>query len=187
MLRWDDLPIDQIRQIIDDETGAVTREILAGHLSLLRRRRDLLTARIGDTQRFLQEGFTMPEVQTGCRPVQLKMAVDDLDAAVAFYVEAFAFRYDVARRTKEADYSAFLFGAYGQDDFFLIHLIAAPDHMDRPGASTFGLPTDDIDTRHARAITAGATEAVAPHDPDGMPRCSAVRDPSGNWIWLYQA
>ncbi|MFE0154482.1 MerR family transcriptional regulator [Nonomuraea sp. NPDC059007] len=186
-LRWDDLPIDQIRQIIDDESGAVTREILARHLSLLQRRRDLLTARIGDTQRFLQEGFTVPEVQTGCRPVQLKIAVDDLDAAVSFYAEAFAFRYDVARRTEEADHSAFLFGAYGRDDFFLIHLIASRDHMDCPGISTFGLLTDDIDTRHARAVTAGATEAVAPHDPDGMPRCSAVRDPSGNWIWLYQA
>jgi hypothetical protein len=27
---------------------------------------------------------------------------------------------------------------------------------------------------------------MAPHKPEGMPRCSAVRDPSGNWIWLYQ-
>jgi len=34
---------------------------------------------------------------------------------------------------------------------------------------------------------AGATGVVAPHDPEGMPRCSAVRGPSGNWIWLYQA
>jgi YhhN family len=24
-------------------------------------------------------------------------------------------------------------------------------------------------------------------EAEGMPRCSAVRDPSGNWIWLYQA
>ena len=36
------------------------------------------------------------------------------------------------------------------------------------------------------ALTAGATEIAPPHDTEGMPRCSAVKDPSGNWIWLYQ-
>ncbi|MEV1249517.1 MerR family transcriptional regulator [Nonomuraea sp. NPDC049750] len=187
MLRWDDLPIEEIRQVIDDPTGATTRQVLARHQRRLQRQHDLLTARIGDIIRFLQEGITMPIVQAGCRPVQIKIAVDDLDAAVAFYVKAFDFRYDVARRTQEADYSAFLFGTYGQDDFFLVHLIAGQERMDQPGTSTFGLLTADIDTYHARAIDAGATEAVAPHDAEGMPRCSAIRDPSGNWIWLDQA
>src|SRR5690348_10244723 len=61
------------------------------------------------------------------------------------------------------------------------------DRMDTPGQSTFGLLAGDLDACHARAIGAGATEVAAPHDGDGMPRCSAVRDPSGNWIWLYKA
>jgi catechol 2,3-dioxygenase-like lactoylglutathione lyase family enzyme len=52
---------------------------------------------------------------------------------------------------------------------------------------TFGLLVDDLDDRHRRALTAGATELVAPRVADGMPRHCAVRDPSGNWIWLYQA
>jgi MerR family regulatory protein len=68
-----------------------------------------------------------------------------------------------------------------------MHVMAGPDRMDLPGPSTFGLLVEDLDARHARALTAGAAEAVAPHDAEGMPRCSAVRDPSGNWIWLYQA
>jgi predicted enzyme related to lactoylglutathione lyase len=93
----------------------------------------------------------------------------------------------VVRHTDDTDYSAFRFGTYGQDGFFLVHLIATQEHMDLPGHSTFGLLAEDIDTYHSRAIDAGATEVVAPHDAEGMPRCSAVRDPSGNWIWLYQA
>lgn len=187
MLRWDDLPIEEIRQVIDDPAGGVARDVLARHRHRLERQRDLLTARIRDAGHLLEEEITMPAVQAGCRPAQIKIAVDDIDVSVAFYVKAFGFRYDVVRRTEQTDYSAFMFGAYGRDDFFLLHLIAGQELMDLPGRSTFGLLADDIDTCHARAVDAGAREVVAPHDAEGMPRCSAIRDPSGNWIWLYQA
>jgi len=187
MLRWDDLPIEEIRQVLDDPTGAVARDVLASHRRRLERQRDLLTARIRDAGRFAEEGMTMPAVQAGCRPAQIKIAVDDIDASVAFYVKAFGFRYDVVQRTEQADYSAFIFGTYGQDDFFLLHLITGQERMDLPGRSTFGLLVEDLDACHAGAVDAGATEAVAPHDAEGMPRCSAIRDPSGNWVWLYQA
>lgn len=49
------------------------------------------------------------------------------------------------------------------------------------------LLVEDLDAYHARAIEAGATEIVPPHDAEGMPRNSAIRDPSGNWIGLAQA
>ena len=187
MLRWDGLPIEGIRRILDDPAGAAARDVVSDHRRRLERQRDLLTAQLRDTDRFIQEGITMPALPAGSRPSQIKIAVDDVDAAVAFYVKAFGFRYDVVQRTERADYSAFMFGTYGQDDFFLMHLISGQDRMDLPGPSTFGLLVDDLDARHASAVEARATETVAPHDAEGMPRCSAVRDPSGNWIWLYQA
>ena len=187
MLRWDGLPIEEIRRVIDDPAGTAARDVLTRHRRRLERQRDLLTARLRGADRFLQEGITMPALPAGSRPCQVKVAVDDVDAAVAFYVKAFGLRYEVVRRTEQSDYSAFMFGAYGQDNFFLMHLIAGQERMDLPGPSTFGLLVDDLDPCHARAIDAGATETVPPHTPEGMPRCSAVRDPSGNWIWLYQA
>jgi DNA-binding transcriptional MerR regulator len=187
MLRWDDLPIEDIRRIIGDESGAVARDVLARHRRRLERQRDLLTARIRDADRYLEEGPPMPAVQTGCRPVQIKIAVDDVDVAAAFYAKAFGFHYDVVRRTQDTDHSAFMFGTYGQENFFLLHLIAGAERMDLPGQSTIGLLAGDVDACHARALGAGAAEVVAPHDAEGMPRCSAVRDPSGNWVWLYQA
>ena len=187
MLRWDDLPIEEIRQVIDDQGGDVARDVLTRHRRRLERQRDLLTARIRDADRFLQEGITMPALQVSCRPVQIKVAVDDVDASAEFYAKAFGFRYDVVRRTEQAGYSAFVFGTYGQEDFFLLHLIAGQERMDLPGRSTFGLLAEDLDACHLRAVDAGATEVVAPREAEGMPRCSAVRDPSGNWIWLYQA
>lgn len=128
----------------------------------------------------------MPAV-AGCRPVQIKLAVDDTDEAIGFYREAFGFRYDLTRRTQDADYSSFVFGTYGQDGFFLLHLKSDPSDADRPGPTTFGLSVEDLDEFHARALAAGGTEVAPPHNPEGMPRCSAVKDPSGKWIWLCQA
>jgi DNA-binding transcriptional MerR regulator len=187
MLRWNGLPIEDIRRIIDDQAGTATRDVLTRHRRRLERQRDLLTVQIGAADRFLEEGITMPVIQAGARPCQIKIAVDDIDAAVDFYDKAFGFRPEVVRRTERADYSAFMFGTYGEENFFLMHVIVGQGRMDLPGPSTFGLLVDDLDAYHARAIDAGAVETVAPREAEGMPRCSAIRDPSGNWIWLYQA
>jgi len=124
--------------------------------------------------------------QSGCRPVQIKIAVDDVPSSVAFYQEAFGLNYEVARRTQHHDSSAFVFGEYGRDNFFLLWLIDDPGRPDRPGTSNFSLLVDDVDKVHGRALAAGATEVVPPHDAEGMPRSSGVRDPSGNWIGLAQ-
>jgi DNA-binding transcriptional MerR regulator len=184
VLRWLDLPIEEIRQVIDDETTAT--EVLARHRRRLERKQSLLAAQIGDAARFIEKGITVPQIPSGCRPAQIKIAVKDMDAATAFYQDAFGLRQTVIQRTEDAEYSGFMFGEYGQDDFFLLVLLD-DERLDLPGPSTFGLTVDDLDTYHAQALAAGATETVKPHQPGGMPRCSAVRDPSGNWIWLYQA
>lgn len=185
-LRWIDMPIEEIRQVIEDETGDGTRDVLTRHRRRLERQHSVLTARIDDVGRFTERGITMPAFPSGCRPVQIKIAVQDTQASIAFYQQAFGLCYDVTRRTTDEDFSGFLFGEYGRDSFFLLHLIDDQAHTDLPGPSTFGLSVEDLDAFHTRAVAAGATEVVAPQDPEGMPRCSAVRDPSGNWIWLYQ-
>ena len=185
-LRWIDLPIEEIRRVVSKGDNQAARDILAIHRRRLERRRDLLTAQIGDVDRFQTRGITVPAPLSGCRPVQIKIAVDDLSTTKAFYQDAFGMRYDVIRRTEDDDFSSLVFGDYGQDGFFLLVLMDDAADTDRPGPTTFGLLVDDLDACHARALTAGGTEAVAPSNPQGMPRNSAVKDPSGNWIWLYQ-
>ena len=76
VLRWIDLPIEEIRQIIDDE--ASRPDVLVRHRRRLERKQSLLTAQIGDATRFIEKGFTVPEPQGGCRPVQIKIAVNDV-------------------------------------------------------------------------------------------------------------
>jgi len=150
----------------------------------LERRESLVAAQIADIDYYLEKGLSMTPT-TGARPVQLKIAVDDVDEAIAFYQQAFGFHYDVTRRTDEDDYSSFVFSKYGERDFFLIHLLDQ-SAVDRPGPTTFGLVVDDLDTTHKQALAAGAIEITKPHEAVGMPRNSAVRDPSGNWVWIYQ-
>jgi predicted enzyme related to lactoylglutathione lyase len=143
-----------------------------------------VAAQIDDLDHYLEKGISMTPT-TSARPVQLKIGVDDVDEAIAFYQRAFGFHYDVTRRTDDGDYSSFMFSKYGEGDFFLIHLIDE-SAVDQPGTTTFGVLVDDLDVAHDRALAAGAIEVTKPRDAQGMPRNSAVKDPSGNWIWLYQ-
>lgn len=183
-LRWVDLPVEDIRAALADETGRTTTEMLRRQRGRLERRQSLAAAQIADLDYYLEKGLSMTPA-TSSRPVQLKIAVDDVDEAITFYQQAFGFHYDITRRTDEGDYSSFMFSKYGERDFFLIHLLD-DSALDRPGPTTFGLLVDDLDAAHERALSAGATEVMKPEEPQGMPRTSAVKDPSGNWIWIYQ-
>lgn len=184
-LRWIDLPIDEIRQVLAGR--AATEEVLDRHRERLTRQANLLAARLADINRFTEKGLPMPQVvNSGCVTVQIKLAVSDAAAAVEFYRTAFGMNYEVTRRTDDEEYYGFIFGEYGQPGFFLIHLLDDPTDFDRLGPSTFSLLVNDLDAVHKRAIAAGATEAIAPRQPQGMPRGSAVRDPDGNIIWLAQ-
>ncbi|WP_052595982.1 MerR family transcriptional regulator [Luteipulveratus mongoliensis] len=188
-LRWIDLPIDRIRNVIQGPADPASQEIFARHRDQLERTRRRLDAQVRDVNQILRRGLIMSTTTTGVRPVQLKITVDDLDSSIAFYQKAFDLSYDVTRRTSDTEFSSFLFGEYGQEGFFLLHLLVKDgEDTDAPrGPSTFGLMVDDLDDSHSRALSAGGREAVPPRDPEGMPRSSAVTDPSGNWIWLYQA
>jgi DNA-binding transcriptional MerR regulator len=183
-LRWIDLPVEEIRTALADVTGEATSEILRRHRGRLERSESLVAAQIADLDYYLEKGLSVTPA-TDTRPVQLKIAVDDVDEAIAFYQRAFGFHYDVTRRTDEGDYSSFMFSKYGERDFFLIHLLD-DTAVDRPGPATFGLLVGDLDATHDKALAAGATEVVKPQEAQGMPRNSAVKDPSGNWIWIYQ-
>ena len=183
-LRRIDLPIEEIREVLGDPEGPVLQETLLRHRDRLRAQQDRVSEAVAQVDRFIEKGLTMSATTTA-RPVQLKLAVDDVDAAVTFYQQAFGFHYDVTRRTGDEEFSGFVFGNYGDPDFFLVHL-HCPDDYDRVGPSNFGLLVEDLDAALSRAESAGAVKVVPIQDPEGMPRCCAVKDPSGNWIWLYQ-
>jgi DNA-binding transcriptional MerR regulator len=183
-LRWMDLPIEDIRRILDDPEHSP--DVLSRHRHRLERQRSLLDGRISEMNRYLNEGVAMPTVQSGCRPVQIMLAVDDAEKAIEFYKAAFGLRYDISRRTENVDYSSFQFGTYGKNDFYLLWLLDDRERLDFPERSDFAFLVDNVDEVHARAIAAGATEDRAPYNAEGMPHSSGLRDPYGNGIGLAE-
>ena len=135
-LRSVGLPIEEVRQILGASTDDEVKSALTGHRKRLLREHSRLEACVGDVDRYLKEGIAMPVVQSGCRPVQIKLAVEDRESSVAFYENAFGLDYEVARRTEHYDASAFVFGEYGRDDFFLLWLIDDRDRFDHTGTAT---------------------------------------------------
>jgi DNA-binding transcriptional MerR regulator len=186
-LRWLNVPLEDVRVVLEDPISTDAHHVLVRHHARLQRHRDHVTRQLASIDRHLEEGIIMPIPPSGLAPVQIKIAVHDVDAARSFYGDAFGLEEQTVRHTDDADYTAFQFGTYGQPGFFLMHLLSSdePD-FDRPGPSTFGLLVDELDAVHDMAVSVGATELLAPKDADGMPRHSAIRDPSGNCIWLYQ-
>ena len=184
-LRWLDLPIHQVRQILADPDAPTTHALLRAHAERLARQRRHLDRQIARCATHAIQGVDMPTTSTTVAPVQLKIGVRDLAQARTFYQRAFGLVETVIRHTDDADHVGYQFGTYGRPGFFLV-VLHGPEAFDHPARSTFGLTVPDLDQAHQQALDAGATEAVAPDTPHGMPRTSAVTDPDGNWIWLYQ-
>jgi len=182
-LRSTGLSVADTGLVLDQPERA--EEVLAAHRSRLEREHSRTGASLRDAERFAADGVPDGAAPSAPRPVQIKLLVSDEDAAAAFYIDAFGFDYEVTQRTADEDFSGFMFGRYGEPDFFLVHLQTA-DYPGAAGPATIGLLVDDLDAAHRRALDAGAAVVLAPHESEGMPRASAVKDPDGNVVWLYQ-
>ena len=183
LLRGIELPVEQIRECLDDPRPATLRKVLARHRAELADRAIAL-ARLAETvDRYIAEGVAMPELKSP-RITQVTITVTDLAASIAFYRSAFD-------ATWNEDISSFQFGTWPADDFFLLTVAHPPnshgEHCGPTGTSRFGLVVSDLDGAHRRAIDAGATEVQAPYKVAWKPRASCVADLSGNYIDLYQA
>jgi DNA-binding transcriptional MerR regulator/predicted enzyme related to lactoylglutathione lyase len=173
-LRRVDLPVEAVREVLDDERAL--RPVLGRHRQQLVDRADALSRMVGAVDHYIENGVTVPELKTP-RIVQVTIDVTDLAGSIAFYRAAFD-------ATFNEEISSFQFGTWPSDEFFLL-TVATQD--DRPhGRSRFGLLVDDVDAVHRRALGAGATEVHPPVDKPWKPRSSCVADPSGNRIDLYQ-
>lgn len=181
-LRQVDVPIDAVRQAVDDPQGEAMRSVLRHHRERLMERADALAQMIRVVDRYIEHGVAMPELKTP-RIVQVTINVTDLAEAITFYQAAFEATYN-------EEVSSIIFGCWPSDEFFLLTIAHGPsqngEHRGPAGTSRFGLLVSDVDQAHRRALDAGATEYYPPVDKPWKPRSSCVIDPSGNWIDLYQ-
>lgn len=154
--------------------SAGVHAVLTEHRARLLAQADAITELISTVDRYLTKG--MPVKAT--RISQVTIVADDLATSAAFYRDAFDAEF-------HDEVSSFQFGAYPDDDFFLLTVANPRRHPWPGGPAKFGLLVDDVDLAHARALAAGATEVEQPSDKPWKPRSSTVSDPSGNHIDLY--
>ncbi|HSZ43046.1 MAG TPA: VOC family protein [Trebonia sp.] len=184
-LRGIDLPVEEIRRVLEapDDNGSTAKAVLTGHRDRLAERARAIGHMTEITERYLENGLTMPDTATP-RISQVTINATDLGQTVKFYEAAFEATYN-------EEISSLEFGTWPAGNFCLLTIAHEPNdhgqHQGPAGTARFGLLVADIDAVHRRALDAGAREHYAPVDRPWKPRSSCVIDPGGNWIDLYQA
>jgi len=184
-LRAVDLPIDEIRAVVDaDDEG--TRAVLRAHRARLGERSRALADTIETLDEYIENGVPMKQTTPPCRVAEINLGVDDVDAARRFYEATFGLEFTEDRHEDGFVHLLAAFGSWPSDEFFLLNIHDGADDPYRAGRANFGFLVDDLDAVHKRAIAAGGTEMIAPRDMVGMPRSSTVIDPGNNLVNLYQ-
>jgi DNA-binding transcriptional MerR regulator len=184
-LRTVDLPIEAIRDVRDADDGT-TAEILRAHRAQLDQRSRILTEMIETLDDYVENGVRMKATTPPCRVAEINLGVADVDAARRFYEATFGLEFTEDRHDDGFVHLLAAIGSWPSDEFFLLNIHDGTDDSYRAGRANFGFLVDDLDSVHKRAIAAGGTEMIAPHDAMGMPRCSTVIDPGNNVVNLYQ-
>jgi DNA-binding transcriptional MerR regulator len=179
-LRSVDLPIDQIRTALADQSGQEAATVLHLHRERLLERAHAIAQLAETIGRHFEEGTDM-NIAKEDRVVQVTVPARNLDETITFYTQAFGLEYDQS-------IASFQFGAWETDSFFLLTLDQSAGATTDGGSNhaTFGLYVDDLDAAHAAALGAGGTLVQPPEETDYAPRRCVIADPSGNQVSLYQ-
>jgi DNA-binding transcriptional MerR regulator len=186
LLRAVELPIDEIRAIVDagDEP---TRAALRAHRARLEEQHRSLNDVIERVDDYIENGVRMQSKHnTSCRVAEINLGVPDVDVARRFYEAAFELEFIEDRHEDGFVHLMASFGSWPGDTFFLLNLYDGAGDPFRSGRASFGLVVDDLEVVHRRAVAAGGTEMDPPKDASGMPRFSTIIDPGNNLIALYQ-
>jgi len=97
-LRWLDLPIHQVRQILPDPDAPTARALLQAHADRLARQRRHLDRQLARCTSHVIQGVDMPTTSTTVAPVQIKIGVRDLAEARTFYGRATPLEPHATRR-----------------------------------------------------------------------------------------
>jgi len=184
-LRSVDMPLDVIARALDSSDEAARRELLVAHRAELSARRESLADMIERIDDYIEEGVDMAG-KVRCRVAEVNLGVTDVGVARAFYESVFDVEFAEHDHDNGFAHIYAMFGSWPSDEFFLLNIHDAAYDEHRASRANFGLLVDDLEEVHRRALAHGGFELDAPHDAPGMPRCSAVCDPSGNLVNLYQ-
>ncbi|MCP3785496.1 MerR family transcriptional regulator [Micromonospora sp. A3M-1-15] len=178
-LRQLEMPVESIRQVVEDPSGPTAAALLRKHRDHLAQRVDVLTELVREADRYIKGGVGMPALK-GSRIVQATINATDRAESIEFYRRAFG-------ATFNEEIGSFEFGTWPNEEFFLLTIADEQNHPGPAGPARFGLLVEDVDSAHQRALDGGANEVYPPVERPWKPRSSCLIDPSGNYIDLYQS
>ncbi len=182
-LRSVDLPMDEIRDVIEADDSDSARGVLMDHMERMRERANVLSQQLEALERFIEKGVVVSKTK-GSRIAMINIGVKNLAESKLFYEEVFDAQFSDEDHEGETEkHLQASFGTWGQDNFFLIQLWETGEQT---GTANIGFLVDDVDAAYKRALASGAKDDHPPKDMPGMPRVAQVWDPSGNAIGLYQ-
>jgi DNA-binding transcriptional MerR regulator len=181
-LRALDLPLNDIRDVLESGDDAFIRQRLVAHRDRLSARAHLLSEQLVTVDQFIEKGVSVPTVK-GNRIVMINIAVNELDRSLQFYEELLEVKFAEERHGDGPLHLNATFGEWNTPSWFLVSLWQDPD---RAGTVDIGFLVENLDEAYERALTAGAAAVYGPRRIEGMPRTAQVTDPSGNSIGLYQ-
>lgn len=183
VLRSIDLPVDEIKDVIEAEDDDYVRVVLADHRDRLSTRTYVLSQQIEALDELIEKGVEMTTMVKGARFVGINIPADDLEATRKFYEEALDCEFAAESHDDGPEHLNTTFGEWGKDNWFLFTLWPNKSHA---GTANIGFLVEDLDASYKKALAAGATDIHPPMDKPGMPRNAYVKDPSGNILGLYQ-
>lgn len=181
-LRAVDVPIDEIRDVVEENDEAYLYYVLTNHRERLRERAHVVNEQLEALNVAIEKGLTMTMVK-GARIVGINIAVTDLEKARRFYEDALDCEFAEEKHGDGPVHLNATFGDWGKDNWFLVSLWPNPS---RAGSVDIGFLVEDLDATYKKALAAGGADIHQPMDKPGMPRNAYVKDPSGNTIGLYQ-
>src|SRR5262245_25978942 len=116
-LREVDLPIEEVRAVLDARDEAARAAILVAHKGRLAERGRELARHVARVERYIERGIHMESV-SGFRPVAINVGVQDLSEAIAFYESVFGATFELD--SGQPRHARLRFGA--GDSFFLFNL-----------------------------------------------------------------
>jgi DNA-binding transcriptional MerR regulator len=154
-LRGVDLPVDEVRAVLESDGPPSRQGILLRHRQRLAERADLLEKMLATSEAFVDRGVPVPPPDK-VRVAQVMVSTTDHHGSVQFYSEVFGFDFN-------PDLSSFILGAWQTESFLLLTI---ENWLDDATPSAFGLMVDHVDVRHQLALSHGATEVSPPTDYD---------------------
>jgi DNA-binding transcriptional MerR regulator len=180
-LRLADLPLDELRVALADDTTA-RLGAFKGHRRRLKQRLAATERMIELVDQLIREERTNM-ANASLQLMEVAIRVEDVEGTIAFYREVLGFDFQASDHEGAPLHYNASGGTWDPEGFFLFTIF----HADRWSTrAEIGFEVHNVDEVWEKANSYDGAQITAPKDVGHIPRHAVICDPAGNRINLYQ-